>query len=915
MATEGVFPAANHANVRALDVVFIHGLGGHHINTWLHRSRDGRTFSWPASLGDEHPDWAVWTVQYSAPISAFAAAPSMTIQDRASNLALQLRNVGIGDRPSVFIMHSLGGLVVKAMCVQGVLGNADNRIVADSMIGLVFCGTPHRGSAIASAAKALGGLRGRQISELALNTDTLNRAHREFLAWQAQQDIAVQTYYETVGIAYKYRFLPIGRKGLVVTQTSADTGVARAAMYPIGADHHAMVKPHSRDDAIYASVSRFLSGLAPAAMKKHRSVLGQPPSEYRHNLPDRVPFIAREDQLKRIQHALTQRERVIAVLGMGGMGKSALAIEALHRLSEKSGSLAPGHDYRAVIWASAKDRDLRLPDVLSIVASVLDLPGLGALGVNDQEITILELLYDYPCILAIDNADTLSDPAVLAFALRVSGRSCVLLTSREDVVPDDAVAVRLERLSDEDALLLLESELARRDSSLVAVANQDGLRELCVACGGAPLAIKWVAAQVATRAQSIESVLEELATASGDVFYTTFSRSWSSLDNDSKSALMAMPCFAAGATLPPLSAAANLSESAASQAVARLASLSLIDVSPQARKGHRKYSLHPLTAAFAKSQDTPESVKLARGRLADWMAGLAKTAGQGDVTSDLVESELPNFMESARWCHREEAWPTLLKISLGLREVLPDSGHWNEAVELGALGIQAATALDDTYHVGRLAVIPMGWVSRYRGQFPKAESWYRRAVEAFTIVEDHDRAAWARLAIGNILLRQGRESEGRQMAEAVRDSGVGNTPARVKVVRAAALVHLSEMAAQRGDPTTSHALADEARRLSMETGYVNSTMSATYWMGVAKLRSGHPQEAEALLRESLRLNTNARVLMGIALCNTALAECLLLLDRRSEAKDCATSGKNLLQRLGMRQELAEFLVRVEPQLD
>ena len=252
---ERIHLIANGATDRVMDVVFVHGLGGDLHGTWTSKIVGSeRPFFWPAAMAEDLSACGIWSVEYAAPFTAFASNPGMTIDDRAANLALRLCNSGLGVKPIVFVMHSLGGLVVKSLCVQSQLGNGDDKVVASSIRGLVFCGTPHRGSGIATATRILGRLSARHVRELEANTDRLNRAHRDFLAWhKGHPDIAVQTYYETRGFAHRYWWLPVGSKLKVVSQTSADTGVVGSPMYPVSEDHIRLVKPHSRDAEITAA--------------------------------------------------------------------------------------------------------------------------------------------------------------------------------------------------------------------------------------------------------------------------------------------------------------------------------------------------------------------------------------------------------------------------------------------------------------------------------------------------------------------------------------------------------------------------------------------------------------------------------------------------------------------------------------
>jgi triacylglycerol esterase/lipase EstA (alpha/beta hydrolase family) len=130
-----------------LNVVFVHGLGGHAYRTWGW-STEGSTF-WPEWLARDIPGLASWTLAYEAPATNWLGT-AMPIQDRAKNVlecllgCRELRGV-----PLVFVCHSLGGLVVKQV-LRAADGrrefSAETRAFLNSVKGIVFIATPHTGS-------------------------------------------------------------------------------------------------------------------------------------------------------------------------------------------------------------------------------------------------------------------------------------------------------------------------------------------------------------------------------------------------------------------------------------------------------------------------------------------------------------------------------------------------------------------------------------------------------------------------------------------------------------------------------------------------------------------------------------------------------------------------------------------------
>ena len=91
------------------DVVFVHGIGGGWDKTWRH-TKTG--WSWPEWLADQNWDLAVWSLDYDVPPFGFGV---LSLREHAKKALDRCRY--LGERPTVFIGHSMGGLLAKAMVV------------------------------------------------------------------------------------------------------------------------------------------------------------------------------------------------------------------------------------------------------------------------------------------------------------------------------------------------------------------------------------------------------------------------------------------------------------------------------------------------------------------------------------------------------------------------------------------------------------------------------------------------------------------------------------------------------------------------------------------------------------------------------------------------------------------------------
>jgi hypothetical protein len=90
------------------------------------------------------------------------------------------------------------------------------------------------------------------------------------------------------------------------------------------------------------------------------------------NLPPRGEFIGRGKEMEQVQQALASRSYLVVIEGIGGIGKTALALEVAHELWEKE-------LYEAVVWTTARDRVLDLNDILDTFARTIDYPYIAQL--------------------------------------------------------------------------------------------------------------------------------------------------------------------------------------------------------------------------------------------------------------------------------------------------------------------------------------------------------------------------------------------------------------------------------------------------------------------------------------------------------------------------------------------------------
>ncbi|MEZ6132164.1 MAG: hypothetical protein R3C59_26180 [Planctomycetaceae bacterium] len=245
-STELQLHEVSRSTTTTFDVIFVHGLGGDWRETWDNGDPDG---FWPEWLAEDCPNAQVWSLGY--PASPTSSNYSMPLQDRSKSVIEVLKNEDLGQRPMYFVTHSLGGLVFKhAYRHLRDSRNPNDKKILTNCKGVIFLGTPHTGSNVATVAKMVSQLSGGWASDSLSDLIKDGGALRDLNEWYREHDDEIthaKVFYETEA-------LPL--VGKVVDYASADGGIS--VPLPATGNHFTICKPKSRQVQLYKSIRRFL---------------------------------------------------------------------------------------------------------------------------------------------------------------------------------------------------------------------------------------------------------------------------------------------------------------------------------------------------------------------------------------------------------------------------------------------------------------------------------------------------------------------------------------------------------------------------------------------------------------------------------------------------------------------------------
>lgn len=494
-------------------------------------------------------------------------------------------------------------------------------------------------------------------------------------------------------------------------------------------------------------------------------------------LPRRPYFVGREDEINVILQSLQPNSRtfIIGIEAIGGMGKTALAIETSYRVVEND-------LFESVIWISAKESTLTLhgiepvnpeaktlSDILITIGESLGNPTIGNLSLQEQIKKAYYLLSKQTTLLVLDNFETLSrneQRDVLDFLRRSPFTLKVLITSRERIA--EGQIIRLRGLSFEESNALLEWDAQQKNIQLTTDQN----KQLVDLTGGLPLALLWVQGQIAVLGHSVNQVLDKLSLdADIPILEYCFNHSWSLLRHTNEKKLLfilaLLPDAVSRSALEEISGIEDSDQ--LDMAISDLIQLTLVE------HDHEKdyFSILPLTRRFIRTQFTSDRkfIKQAELKIAQCYAKLlAQKSGFKEWRGyDELLVDRNNILSAAQWCYKSiqkkpagaslpkqtrNIAETLIQIGTQFGSVLWQRAYWYDRLTLAHAALSAAKLLEDWKSVSTFAR-NICWIYFYQSDYLRASHWAEEALTAISKTEDRLLIAAAQRSLGTVDLRLG----------------------------------------------------------------------------------------------------------------------------------------------------------------
>lgn len=464
-------------------------------------------------------------------------------------------------------------------------------------------------------------------------------------------------------------------------------------------------------------------------------------SVLRNNLPFQLTsFVGRVREMDEIKQLLV-RHRLVTLTGIGGCGKTRLALQVAADLIET---------FPHGVW---------LIDLNAITSGELVLPAVVAtLQLREQpgrmlELTLVDFLRDKHLLLVLDNCEHLRDACadVAHTLLRRALNLRILATSRERLrvhgeqryevppleLPNITAAPSAEQLTASEAVqLFVERAILGQHRFALTDRNARSVAQIVARLDGIPLAIELAAAKV--KLLSTAQIAERLDDRFGLLADGTpigrqrtlramMDWSYELLPESERLVLRRLSVFAGGFTLEATEAiipGVEIGRHDVLDLLGRLVDKSLV-VADRMREG-RRYRLLDTVRAYAKDklQAAGEVGPLHKVHH-DWFLGVAERVERTpstmeDAWMDRLEMDHDNFRTALEWSVVKGQSEAAMRLAVAMLPFWEVRGYWTE----GRRWLDATLAMKGSVNplLKAAASYAAGQLAQYQGDYERTEA-------------------------------------------------------------------------------------------------------------------------------------------------------------------------------------------------
>ena len=621
----------------------------------------------------------------------------------------------------------------------------------------------------------------------------------------------------------------------------------------------------------------------------------------------------RKGYLVRLAQALARGEHFVALTGVGGIGKSALAAAAVRRLAWRYSG--------GVFWVDGRDyleTGMRLEQVLAIFGHVYgeDFAKLAVARQRELALAYLRRI-EAPALIVVDNADVAGDE-VFRFLRDVPGPSAVLVTTR--TAPEyGGCVLDVQAMTPREGLTFLANEIGHRKADPGWTRGIDDrtvgkLVDVARLLDGHALALLQAAAQVGS--MGVDYALGQVRAnpARGETA-RRFDFSYNPLPAPRKELLHRLAAFAADFDLRTAEMVATVEDEGIGPLadwdadMSELVRGSFVEWYPLG-PGYERFRLHPVMRDYVRHKAGAEPMTVHNRRMARHFAALADWGGRqlGDtaIAHQVVEwaaIERVNLLAAQETALAQGLWDEAISLAYDLNNLFERSGHWADRRRALEAGTEAARQHGKQRDEAGL-VHNLGMLVQDQGDYAEARHLYQESLDIKQQLGDRAGVAQTIFNLGNITYLQGNYAEAHRL---YRETAATFKELGVQRGQAAVLHQLGVLAQKQGDYAEARRLYQESLDIKQQLGNRASVASTLHNLGTLAQDQGDYAEARRLHQESLATNQQLGDRTGVAEALHQLGVLAQAQGDYAEARRLYQESLDIQQQLGHRAGVATTL--------
>lgn len=477
-------------------------------------------------------------------------------------------------------------------------------------------------------------------------------------------------------------------------------------------------------------------------------------------------FIGRNKEIEEILKALHEDTRawIISLKGVGGIGKTELAIKVTHEALIRN-------YFKKAVWTSAKTSWLKpegitidksgstlsLNDLFNTIIETLEFPEKWRYeSIERKKENIVKELKKEPILIIVDNLETIEDYSIIKFLIdNVPSPSKALVTTRLGGKPGDDLRIsqRLEGQKEITVGPFTKDEAVRLFKILSREKNlpyykkdyEDKIEQTVNEVGLIPLAIEWIIGKITLEGYKIDDALKEFSNIEGDVLKFCFENLYAQLSNNARDILRAIPIFALGTDENTLVEITRIKPKNFREAKMELISSSLIEMTDDL-----KYTVLPPTKIFVNilwKRNIELSEQYFENTVEFYVGFL-----QNNIKKEnwrMIELEHDNIFNVFSWSYSNFKFVWTVNLAEYMIKYLNRIGYWDER----ALVCEFATIAANNEGDKEKAILfsyAAAQVYKQRGKLEEAKLTFLKNAEYSNATGNYKQEALAKMQLGVI---------------------------------------------------------------------------------------------------------------------------------------------------------------------